>query len=272
LKVTRALRDLWQQFGLLAINAMARSADYQIEEHEYGRHERQKLDWYLLSPAAPTVIFFYSGSWRSGEKRDFRFVADTLCMMGYNVVVPDYRLFPEHRFADILVDASTAVDYALAQLVTSKTIIMMGHSAGAQLAALVTLNSALTQQPERISAFVGLSGPYDFYPFTEDDHWDLFGPEEDYPKSQAVNYVRGDAPELYLLHGADDKRVGRGHSKSLMEKQLKAGGRVTREVYPAMGHVDAVLSFSRIHRRQSKLIRDIQSFIENQSDSSLGGK
>ena len=49
--------------------------------------------------------------------------------------------------------------------------------------------------------------------------------------SLLVNFVRGDAPELYLLHGADDTRVRRGHSKSLMEKQVEAGGsRVVRSM------------------------------------------
>ena len=110
---------------------------------------------------------------------------------------------------------------------------------------------------------VGMSGPYDFYPFTEDDHWDLFGPEDHYPMSQPVNFVRRDAPELYLLHGEDDTRVRRGHSKSLMEKQIEAGGIARREVYQGMGHADAVVSFSRIHRRKSQLVRDIQTFISS---------
>ena len=111
--------------------------------------------------------------------------------------------------------------------------------------------------------FRSLSGPYDFFPFTEDDHWDLFGPAELYPCSQPVNFVQADAPPLYLLHGREDTRVRRGHSKSLMEKQVAAGGVASREVYDGMGHIDAVVSFSRIHRRNSPLIRDIHSYINN---------
>ena len=84
--------------------------------------------------------------------------------------------------------------------------------------------------------------------------------------SQPVNFVRRDAPELYLLHGKDDERVRRGHSKSLMEKQIKSGGRARREVYEGMGHADTVVSLSRIYRRKSPLIRDIHSFLRSRLD------
>jgi len=46
-----------------------------------------------------------------------------------------------------------------------------------------------------------------------------------------------------------------------MEKQQAVGGVAIREVYNRMGHIDAVVSFSRMHRRNSQLIRDIHSFI-----------
>ena len=55
----------------------------------------------------------------------------------------------------------------------------------------------------------------------------------------------------------------RDSSKSLMEKQVKAGGRARREVYEGMGHADTVVSLSRIYRRKSPLVRDIQSFLRS---------
>ncbi len=235
---------------------------YNLVTHAYGSAVRQSLDWYTPDAVKATVVFYYSGSWRTGRKQDFRFVADTLCSMGCEVVIPDYRLFPEHQFSDIIKDARDAMNYVIEQQPPDRPLVVMGHSAGAQLAALVTLNKQLVSAPQRIDAFIGLSGPYDFYPFTEDDHWELFGPPERYPESQPVNYVRADAPPLYLLHGEDDKRVRRGHSKSLMEKQIAVGGDARREVYPGMGHADAVVSFSRLHRRKSRLIHDIQLYID----------
>ncbi len=259
---------LYQTAGLAVLNALARLGGHQRKEIHFGPAATEKIDWYQVDEKAPTVIFYYGGNWRSYRKEDYRFVADTLCGMGVNVAIPDFLKYPEHRFHGILGSVVNATNHFLDEVYTEGPVIMMGHSSGAQMAALVTLNTSLLDTPSRIDAMVGLSGPYDFYPFTVDDHWDLFGPEDHYPMSQPVNFVRRDAPELYLLHGEDDTRVRRGHSKSLMEKQVDAGGIARREVYKGMGHVDTVVSFSRIHRRKSRLIHDIQTFIN--SKLSLG--
>jgi acetyl esterase/lipase len=233
------------------------------ERVAYGDEDRHHLDWYRPRDAAPraTVIFFYGGNWRSGRRQDYRFVADTLVTLGCEVVVPDYRLYPHVRFTEILLDARRATEAVLARLPEGRPLVLMGHSAGAQIAALLTLDASLLSANGRIAGFVGLAGPYDFYPFTEDDHWELFGPEEAFPASQPVNFVRPGAAPLYLLHGAEDRRVRRGHSKSLMEKQRAVGGGAEREVYPEMGHVDIVVEFSRFHRRRSAVVRDVGRFI-----------
>lgn len=257
------MSGIYQTAGLAVLNALARLGNYQHRQIQFGSAATEKIDWYQVDENAPTVIFYYGGNWRSYRKEDYRFVADTLCGMGVNVAIPDFLKYPEHRFDGILRSVVNATNHFLDEVYTDGPVIMMGHSSGAQMAALVTLNTTLLDNPERIKAMVGMSGPYDFYPFTEDDHWDLFGPEDHYPMSQPVNFVRRDAPELYLLHGEDDTRVRRGHSKSLMEKQIEAGGIARREVYQGMGHADAVVSFSRIHRRKSQLVRDIQTFISS---------
>lgn len=258
------LHDLWQKFGLAVINGLARSATYERRELDYASGPRNKMDWYRLARDAcrPTIVFYYGGNWQSGRKEEYRFVADTLLSFGYDVVIPDYRLYPEVRFGAILDDARRAANTVQERLPNDTPVFLMGHSAGAQIAALLTLNEKLLDDRSRIRGFIGLAGPYDFFPFTEDAHWDLFAPEAAYPESQAVNYVRADAPPLYLLHGENDRRVRRGHSKSLMEKQLAVGGTASREVYPGMGHIDIILAFSRLHRRKCHVARDVNRFIE----------
>ncbi len=259
--------SLYQTAGLKLINRLAATSAGAVTVHRYGTGSRQVYDCYAGAGAGagsadfrPAVVFIYGGNWQSGHRRDYRFVADTLRGLGYTVYVPDYRLYPEVRFGEIIRDVRDAVDTILTHH-GDGPVFLMGHSAGAQMGALLTLNHELLGRPGNICGFVGLAGPYDFYPFTEDSHWDLFAPEDRYPESQAVNYVNPDAPPLYLLHGRDDNRVRRGHSKSLMEKQLAAGGEARREVYDRMGHVDILLSFTRIHRRRSRVLRDIDTFM-----------
>ena len=272
MKFRKLISDQTQKLGLKVINLMARSSCYSVQQHRYGEDERHQYDCYLhndQSDDRPNVIFLYGGNWQSGERADYRFVADTLCLQGFNAYIPDYRLYPHVRFFEILEDVRRAID-TIMDNITSGPIFIMGHSAGAQIGALMALDKRLLDDAQRISGFIGLAGPYDFYPFTEDLHWDIFSPEEQYANSQPVNFVRADAPPLYLLHGEDDKRVRRGHSKSLMEKQQNVGGYARREVYKKLGHVDILLSLTRMQRQKSVVLEDIRQFILEHSIDETG--
>lgn len=267
MKYLEIIQDFPQAAALKLINTIARSADYVLQEQSYGENPRQEYDCYLHKSEnrhRPKIIFLYGGNWRGGARRNYRFVADTFYSLGFDVFIPDYRLYPEVRFGQILDDARDAVDAITADN-PEAPIFLVGHSAGAQIGALLTLNTSLLRSPQRIKGFVGLAGPYDFFPYTEDSHWELFAPAEKYPESQPVNFVNADAPPLYLLHGKEDKRVRRGHSKSLMEKQQAVGGRASREVYDGMGHIDIILSLSRIYRAKSKVLLDIKRFVLEES-------
>ena len=248
MKLKEVITEIYQRSGLWFINQIADSVACELKpDLSYGVGDRQKLDHYLLPDHEqyPTVFFLY----------------------GCNVIIPDYRLYPLVRFDEIRQDVAQAFSFACN--LTDQPLIVMGHSAGAQLGALLSLDDSLlsAEHRARITRFVGLAGPYDFYPFTEDDHWDLFAPEQAYPLSQAVNYVRADAPPMYLLHGEVDSRVRRGHSKSLMEKQQAVGGVAHREVYESLEHVEILLAFTRLHRAKSSVIRDIRSFLHNEAQT-----
>jgi acetyl esterase/lipase len=272
LKSNEVITEIYHRAGLWFINAIARSNGYRIVRNfPYGESNRQRMDHYLLPDhgSRPTVLFLYGGNWRSGRKEDYRFVADTLLAAGCNVIIPDYRLYPLVRFGEIRADAVSAYKLACDLLPVDQPLYVLGHSAGAHLGALLTLDSSLLsdQYRSRLSGFIGLAGPYDYYPYTDDDHWDLFGPEEAYPESRVTNFVGADAAPLYLLHGAEDTRVRRGHSKSLMEQQRAAGGIANREVYSGLGHVEIILAFSRVYRTNSPVIRHIKEFLRCESHS-----
>ena len=271
-KINEWYQNLYSSLGLKFINRLAKSsACYLTAEIAYGEQDRQKLDYYTLDGDVnrPTILFFYGGNWRSGNRSNYRFVADTLLSLGYNVIIPDYRLYPLVRFSEIQADVIAATNRALVEVPEDQSLFIIGHSAGAQLGALLCLDKSLLDETsvKRIKGFIGLAGPYDFYPFSELDHWDLFGPESQYPQSQAVNYVRPDAPSLYLLHGETDTRVRRGNSKSLMQKVNAVGGDARREVYEKTGHVDIILNFTRLHRKKSLLIKDVKTFLSAHSSS-----
>jgi acetyl esterase/lipase len=141
----------------------------------FGKLDRQKLDVYkprTPNPNTPIVIFFYGGAWQEGEKSYYKFAAEALTSRGYIAVVPDYRLYPQTSFPNFLHDCALAVkwtkDHAKEIGGDESKIFLMGHSAGAYNAVMISLDPrylnevGLTQSD--IRGTIGLAGPYDFFP------------------------------------------------------------------------------------------------------------
>src|SRR3954469_7768558 len=75
------------------LNALApRDTHREQRDIAYGPLPRQKLDLYVPVAAAPpqgwpVVVFFYGGSWNSGERADYRFVGEALAARGVLTLV-----------------------------------------------------------------------------------------------------------------------------------------------------------------------------------------
>ncbi|MFN3682968.1 MAG: alpha/beta hydrolase [Fimbriimonadaceae bacterium] len=103
---------------------------------------RQRLDIYAPEKAsgAPVVVFFHGGGWRTGDKRQAIQGKDrVLTEAGFLLVSANYRLAPEHRFPAFVRDAAAAVGWVRRNIARyggdPKRLFVMGHSAGAHLAA-----------------------------------------------------------------------------------------------------------------------------------------
>ena len=83
------------------------------------------------------LVFFYGGSWETGSKELYRFVGAIFAKQGYIVVIPDYRKFPEVKFPTFMFDAADAVEWTQNNFKQDKDIVLMGHSAGANIATLL---------------------------------------------------------------------------------------------------------------------------------------
>jgi acetyl esterase/lipase len=145
-------------------------------------------------------------------------------------------------------------------------LYLTGHSAGAHLAALVTLDSryfaAIGPQPPRIAGVIGLSGPYDFLPLKEDDVKDMFGPPPLYPDSQPINFVRADAPPMLLVHGLKDDTVLPRNSRNLAAALQALGVPVTLNLYANLAHADTVAALSPPLRGRAPILAAIGRFID----------
>ncbi|MDG4717450.1 MULTISPECIES: alpha/beta hydrolase [Thalassospira] len=200
-----------------------------IADLSYGEDRRQKLDLYLPDEAfqpAPLLIWFYGGSWDSGDKTKYSFVAKRFTELGYAVAIPDYRLVPNVHFPAFIKDSASAIafmkNYANENVDQIKTgpVVLAGHSAGAYNAVQVVADPVylgdVGLSPKDIAAIIGLSGPYDFYPYDVKATQEAFG-DTPAKQSQPVEMDLSHMPPLLLITGNRDHTVFPRNSRRLAE-------------------------------------------------------
>jgi acetyl esterase/lipase len=251
------------------LNSLVPSCGYhRTTDLSYGNLPRQKLDIYRPNKAplgARVVIFFYGGHWQTGEKADYRFVGQALASRGFVAVLPDYRLYPEVTFPGFVQDGAATVRWVRDNI--SKfggdpgKIYLMGHSAGAHIAVLLSLDGKYLANVgldrNAIRATAGLSGPYDFRPLPGDQA--VFGttPTDEF---EPIHFVDGHAPPILLLHGLKDKTVDSGNSARLAAKIKAAGGQIKYIAYPDRAHVGVVLALAWPFRWLDPVLDDTVKF------------
>jgi acetyl esterase/lipase len=238
----------------------------------YGGNPRQVLDVYVpkdARPGLPVVVFFYGGSWQHGERALYSFVGEALTSRQYIAVIADYRLWPEVGFPLFIDDGASVVAWTHANIAAHGgdpgRIVLAGHSAGAHIAAMLTLDRAYLAKagtPDVVTGFVGLAGPYDFLPLTDPELQALFGPPAGLAATQPINFVRADAPPLWLAHGTADTTVAPKNSINLAARTHAVGGRATLKLYDGYSHVGLVARLAAVMRPTSTLLDDMAAFID----------
>lgn len=242
----------------------------------YGSLPRQKLDVYRphgVAPGASIVIFFYGGDWQRGYKGGYRFVAQALASRGFIAVLPDYRLYPDVTFPAFVNDAALAVrwvhDHAREIGGDPSHIYLMGHSAGAHIVALLTLDKEYLNDVglhrDAIRATVGLSGPYDFMPPLEDRGvfgMSLASTQPD-PRIEPINFVDGKEPPMLLIQGEKDTTVNPSNAINLAARIREAGGSIKLILYPKADHVGVVLALAWPFRWIAPTLPDVTEFIRS---------
>ena len=226
-----------------------------FEDLAYGELPRQKLDVYRprgVRQPAPTIVFFYGGRWQRGSKEQYRLLGATLARQGWTVVIPDYRLYPAVEFPTFVEDGAQAVHWVQENIGgfggDPEQIILMGHSAGAHIAALLALDEhylgSVGMQPSAIRGMIGIAGPYDFLPFTDADVRALMGPPEQWPETQPIHFVEGTPPPMLLLHGLKDKTVRPRNTRALAARIREQGGCARTIYFPELGHIDILVALA----------------------------
>jgi acetyl esterase/lipase len=269
------------------LNAASPSGHYErTTDVRYGADARQLLDIYLPAGRAPEalIVFFYGGGWTEGDKDDYRFVASALTRAGFGVVIPDYRLHPEVAFPAFVEDGAAALAEVLNGEIptgdrnpgiSSVPVFLMGHSAGAHIAAMLALDErflgAYGIEPDKIDGFIGLSGPYDFLPIRAGYLKAVF-PESSRDQSQPVRFADKAAPPTLLIHGSDDEKVLPSNSESLAAKLRSAGAPVEYLRYERTGHARTVAALAPPLQFLASTLDDTRTFIQARVAEARSGR
>jgi acetyl esterase/lipase len=197
----------------------------------------------------PAVILIHGGGWTSFDKSTMRTLAQFLARSGFVAVSVDYRLFHDdkNRWPAQLDDVQRSVRWLRANAakynVAPDHIGAYGHSAGAQLAALLGMldtrdnsDPALAKYSSRVQAVVDSSGPTEFTGFSKDSDEDKFfssffgasysaHPEIWREASPLEHVSKSNAPFL-IIHGTHDEQVSIAQAQALYDKLQEAGADV----------------------------------------------
>lgn len=240
----------------------------------YGVSARQKLDIYVPNAGAPplarpVIIFLYGGGWEIGRRERYRFVGKALTGDGFVAVVPDYRVYPDALFPDFIFDAAKAVRWTKDNIARfggdAARIFVMGHSAGAHIAAMLALDPQYLQHVgmarSQLRGMIGLAGLYDFLPLTSERQEFIFGPAAQRWRSQPINFADGTNPPMLLLTGGDDGTVPPRNTHNLAAKIRARGGPVAVIEYPGVGHADLLTGLAAPFGFKGQVLRAVAAFV-----------
>ncbi|MFN4020712.1 MAG: alpha/beta hydrolase [Erythrobacter sp.] len=220
----------------------------------------------------PVIIFWYGGGWAKGERESYAFAGRALAREGFIVVIPDYRKVPDVRFPAFLDDAAEAAAWTARNIAQHggdpARVAVMGHSAGAWQAVMLALDEArlgaVGIEPGFVKAGVGLSGPYDFHPFTSERAIAAFSAWPRPAETQPIAFARADAPPLLLVTSDGDETVRAKNANNLGARLRALGAPVEVKNYGPLDHEEIVMALSVPFRGKGPVLADSVAFLRQQ--------
>ncbi len=239
----------------------------------YGPDPRHRLD--LLTPNSPpgwpTALFIHGGSWNSGDKNLRVGGADVygnigryLAAQGIGTAVINYRLQPQVSWQEQIEDVARATAWAYQNLPESggrrDGLFLIGHSAGAQLAAYTSLApQSLTNAGVPRAALRGViaasgagldlmdAGTYALG-HSPDYYRSLIDPQKLNPSWQrdgsAVSFITPASPPFLVLIGGRETKPMKRQSDRLHEALTHHRVPSTLLKIPGQSHSRMVLTLS----------------------------
>ncbi len=242
---------------------------------------KHRLNWFRARPDSagpwPAVVFVHGGGWTTGD-RDLRVggedvynnIGRFLAGRGITAATVSYRLMPGTAAAPVtwreqIADVAAAVAFVQRDEAARGGVVVMGHSAGAYLAASVALDARVQRDAGmrpvcgaipvsgaaldlRDATTYALEDNFDYYSarFAPDRvARDTFAPAPWQAEASPVTRVTADAPPFLLLYAGGETRALQRQSGLLAEALRAVGAQSHVVVVPGRSHTRIVPTLSR---------------------------
>ena len=225
------------------------------------------------------ILYLHGGGYVTGSIEDHRMMCGLLAnATGTKVLIPEYRLAPEHPFPAALDDALKVYQWLLDQGYSSTNMIIAGDSAGGGLSVATVL--ALKEKSGSLPAAVVCLSPWADLALTGQSHttkakaeailnkdvlheWALCYTDESNLTNPLVSPIHGDFhgfPPLLIQVGSEEILLD--DSTLLVEKAKSAGVHVTLKIWDGMWHVWQALG--DLIPENKKTFEEIGQFVQRQ--------
>ena len=232
--------------------------------------------------AHPVLVFVHGGGWEEYGKELFALVAMRLVPENIVVVIPDYTLYPDAGYEQMVSEVAAALSWTLENIQDyggdPQRVVVAGHSAGGHLVGMAVMDprflSAYGHSSDELCAMIGLSGVYDVqaqYDFGLGKGSDaatmlaVMGGEDNLYTASPISYVRPSLPPILLIHGDEDKTVPMritidfygALQTAMAQREERAPPQI--KIYFGAGHSDYL--FDLLLPERSRLVADMADFV-----------
>lgn len=206
------------------------------------REERCKLDVYYPKNKtnSPAIVWFHGGGLTGGNKE----MPKELLEKGFIVIGVGYRLSPKVPVKDIIEDATASVAWTFNNISSyggnNKLIFVSGHSAGAYLGMMLTLDKKYLAgyhiDADSIAGLIPFSGQAITH-FTVRQERKIKDVQPIIDEYAPLYHVRPTAPSMLLLTGDREmEMLGRYEENAYLARMMKLAGNKTTVLHELQGY------------------------------------
>lgn len=251
----RVLLGLVLAASLTPLKAVAQGVPAPARAISFGSHPLQALDLYPGPGDGAVLLFVHGGGWSRGERSMVHDLPAYAARHGLTLASTSYRLVPEVSAREAAADVAAAVA-RLKKDLPGRPLFLMGHSAGAHLAALVGVDPDYLGEhglaPAALAGVILLDGAgYDATGDRGDGmvgralgriYEQAFGADAA-ALSPTLRVAPGRVYPPYLIFHIASRRDSAAQSRGLAEALVRAGGRAEVAAAPDDSHREINVGF-----------------------------